>query len=428
MRNWCRLRSSVAFLLSMLCGFAAVSYASAQPSKAPVPAADALTACLAAMAPGTWRDAAKCVDTAPTLWSVAYGNVKRPPPPLTYSAATAAHIFAVSGPDGIMSIWSGGTWDSDDRMLVVGNAGNHQGYWGDELYAFRASTLSWIRLNDPSDTTGYICGDMLMPNGNPANMHTYGNLAYDSATNSVIQAQMAWLDLRSCRHENPPYSGPYYGNSAAVTAFNMKTRKWSIIGDYSQSTYMHQGGGCLSPDLIVGLDETTRRLYYTISDSHCNAAYWDLGTKTMNMAAGGGHNSDYHMAGGAIRPGVQMVNMGRMGGLNVLDFSSGMTRPHATGDLTCQNYEGPQGQQAGGIQWDAAAKKYVAMAPGTSTVCLLDPSNWNWTAVTMGGDVPSLECPGCNGVFGRFVYDPQDDCLLYVGGVREHVFIGKKSW
>jgi hypothetical protein len=288
--------------------------------------------------------------------------------------------------------------------------------------------LSWIRLNDPSDTNGYICGNMLMPNGNPANMHTYGNLAYDHATNSVIQAQMAGLDLRSCQHETPPYSGPYYGNAAAVTAFDMKTRKWSIIGDYSQSDYMRQGNSCLSPDLIVGLDETTRRLYYTISGGRCNAAYWDFGTKTMNMVPGGGYNSDYHMAGGAIRPGVQMVNMGRTGGLSVLDFSSGMSHPRATGDLTCQNYSGPKGQQAGGIQWDAAAKKYVAMAPGTSTVCLLDPSTWNWTSVKMGGDVPSPECADCNGVFGRFVYDPQDDCLLYVGGVREHVFIGKKNW
>ena len=56
-----------------------------------------------------------------------------------------------SGPEGIMSLWSGGTYDTKrDRLIVWG--GGHMGYGGNEVYVFDINTLQWTRLNDPSPT------------------------------------------------------------------------------------------------------------------------------------------------------------------------------------------------------------------------------------------------------------------------------------
>ena len=212
-------------------------------------------------------------------------------------------------------------------------------------------------------------------------------------------------------------------NGPLILAFNLTTKKWSQLLDF----HGHQQAACLIPDIVTGYDPLDQKLYITISDAHCTSSVYDFRSGRLSAVPNGGHLSDYHMSG-AVEPGVMLVAMGRIG-FNALRFDgSGMTAPTTTGDRSCQNYAGPMGQTANGIQWDAAAKRFVSMVPGTPKVCLLDPKDWHWTGITMGGDVPSAECGNCNGVFGRFVYDPQDDCLLYVGGVREHVFVGKKNW
>jgi hypothetical protein len=407
-------RASTLLLFLFGCSSAASPDALAQHDRPGPPTSGALAACLAGMAPGTWKDAAKCVDDAPTLWSVAYQNVPNPRSPLTYNARIAAHIRGVGGADAIMYAWSGGIYDSRDRWIVVGNAGNHQSYFGNELYAFELSTLRWTRLDDPSSPEGYRCKSVYMPDGNPVNAHTYGSVSYYPPTNSWIQAMLYASDVNGCPDE---------GAAPFIEAFDLTAKKWHRLFDYSDNQQAH----CLSPDMVTGYDPSDEKLYITISDAHCTSSVYDFRSGKFAAVPNGGHLSDYHMSG-AVEPGVMLVAMSRLG-FNALRFDgSGMTAPTTTGDRSCQDYFGPGGQTANGIQWDAAARRFVSMVPGTRKVCLLDPKDWHWTVITMGGDVPSPECGNCNGVFGRFIYDPEDDCLLYVGGVREHVFIGKKNW
>src|SRR5581483_3931868 len=57
------------------------------------------------------------------------------------------------GVDGVMSLWSGGAFDTKRNRLIVWGGG-HFGYAGNEIYAFDVNTLSWTRVTDPSIPVG----------------------------------------------------------------------------------------------------------------------------------------------------------------------------------------------------------------------------------------------------------------------------------
>jgi hypothetical protein len=65
---------------------------------------------------------------------------------------------------GIMTHWSGGTYDTERNRLVIWGGG-HAGYLGNDMYAFDVPTMRWIQLFGPTSTE-------------PASRHTYDLLAY----------------------------------------------------------------------------------------------------------------------------------------------------------------------------------------------------------------------------------------------------------
>lgn len=66
-----------------------------------------------------------------------------------YNRPLASEIQGVEGASCVFQCWSGATYDTTGKCLLVWGGG-HQGYWGNEVYCFSMLLLKWQRLTTPS--------------------------------------------------------------------------------------------------------------------------------------------------------------------------------------------------------------------------------------------------------------------------------------
>lgn len=84
------------------------------------------------------------------------------------------------GPRGIIGAYSGFTWDSRRGDLII-YGGGHANYGGNDLYRFKATTLTWERMSLPSDVLTLGPTPWLTVDGadaSPPSAHTYDNNIY----------------------------------------------------------------------------------------------------------------------------------------------------------------------------------------------------------------------------------------------------------
>lgn len=347
---------------------------------------DRATELLSATCRGCWADAGIAAGvTTPAMSSVA----PVPPP---------------SGNTGVNSVtlaWSGGAFDTDDSIMVVWGGG-HTDYCGNEVYEFALSTLDWRRVTQPSVCPPLTADIDPYPDGRPASRHTYGNLAYMPQTHQVASV-----------------GGVIYGsagNGSSITwLFDVLKYSWT-----QKSRRGGSGGGS-----VGGYDSADGNLYYAqggkrgISRYNPKLDYW--------TSLGNGEQADYHQNGAVDSVNEHIVAVGNSH-LYVYDFGGNLVdrSSSATGDETCQNYSGPNGQGAPGFVFIATSHLFVCLAPGNAALYFLDPVQWNWTAHRASASnrvIPPPESAGANGLYGRFAYDPNHDCFVYVPDYRAHVFL-----
>ncbi|MGA2035703.1 MAG: hypothetical protein ABSG68_25930, partial [Thermoguttaceae bacterium] len=80
-----------------------------------------------------------------------------------------------SGIAGVVCCWCGGAFDSQRDQLYIGPGGGHNGYNGNEVYAFSLRDMKWRRLNDPYPI---VKGESTDPKLAPFAMHTYDGVEY----------------------------------------------------------------------------------------------------------------------------------------------------------------------------------------------------------------------------------------------------------
>lgn len=83
-------------------------------------------------------------------------------------------------PHGIISAFSGFTWDSRRGDLII-YGGGHAAYGGNEVYRWRGTTLDWERMSLPSDISSlgsYPWQTVDGPSSSPQALHTYDSSVY----------------------------------------------------------------------------------------------------------------------------------------------------------------------------------------------------------------------------------------------------------
>ena len=128
--------------------------------------------------------------------------------------------YGTTEPAAVISTWGGAalaTGFGDHGSIIHWNGG-HTDYWGNEVYSFDLSTLTWTRLNDPS--AGPFPpneADGLFSDNKPCVPHTYHFVGYRPTNNSFYTTRRAISD---------DGGGSYF----APSFFNLDTEVWTNYG------------------------------------------------------------------------------------------------------------------------------------------------------------------------------------------------------
>jgi hypothetical protein len=336
---------------------------------------------IANLAPGTW-----CEVPSSHMRDAAY----------QWPAGVTFTLNGV-GVEGVMDLWSGGAYDTArDRLMVWG--GGHNGYGGNEMYAFDVNTLKWQRLRDPS--LSLTPNVDYYPDGTPAPRHSYGGMEYLPNVDRMATFSTGGWGLVS--------------NITNVPAFSPTDNTWerwptsNVTDTTTQAAY----------------DPVTGHVFVkgTIGTGYLDE--FDPVTKTWTQRTGQEDRYEYYVTF-AIDPVRRLLVGVGESNQKVWDISqSGTiqgTNLSTSGDQTLVSAQAP------GFVYDLVSKKFVGWNGGAN-VYILDPATWTWAQippVPANTVVPTN--PNSAGTYGRFRYIPSKNAFVVVNSVDQDVFFYKLS-
>lgn len=302
------------------------------------------------------------------------------------------------GPEGVMSAWSGGAYDTKrDRLIIWG--GGHNDYGGNEIYAFDIKTFSWSRIWGPSadiPPVGTSCSETYS-DGNPASRHTYDGLVY------LPLLDKFWSGGGSI------YCGSG-GGSRGTWMFDFSTLTWQRKADAPENPVT----------VATDYDPITGHIF-RVGDKSRLTKYDPLSNSYTVLKDTGGVQFGEETVGVVDPVNRLFVYLGN-GYISAYNIQTGqLTQPSTTGGSAVINMRGP------GLAYDPVTKKIIGWAGGTS-VYSLDTVRWTWTehkAATTNTVSPTS--PTRVGVFGRFQYIPSRNAFVLVNEIYDSVFIYKLS-
>ncbi|MGE3387975.1 MAG: hypothetical protein AB7K41_14690, partial [Bdellovibrionales bacterium] len=187
-------------------------------------------------------------------------------------------ITGVEGCRAVVDDWNSAAFDSNlNRLLLFG--GGHDGYYGNEIYAFNLDTLSISRLTDPgfpiAPKTPGNCVDAIAGGTQPNSRHTYDGLVFVRDANVMLSISGAVAHPTSCARDS-------------IWAYNFGLAKWENKVPDEGSPISTYGG------VVSGYDSDSK-LTYIIDDYSTNNlfSYDHKTSKLTKLGAVNGINSTY---------------------------------------------------------------------------------------------------------------------------------------
>lgn len=304
---------------------------------------------------------------------------------VVYSGPLAASLHGVTGPSAIMSAWSGAAFDPKRRCSYVWGGG-HTDYSGNEVYRLDHATWIWSLVTQPDSVAGYNGTSGILPNGNPAARHTYGGLAVCPVQDMLFETGGA--------HATDG------GQDPTSWGLSLGTIAWKQL----MSSTLTQGAD------DIAIYEPNRQ---KVLVANMNAIQWYDPSANTYTVLGKQTLPDYHLFG-AIDTADDIAIFVGDGFLARLDLKTGaITQPGSTGDQTIVQANAP------GLVYRPADGMFYGYAGG-KTLYQLNPKTLVWTAFTpASGAIPAAGQPA--GTFGRLVYDPAGDLLVYMDDIAKDI-------
>ena len=336
---------------------------------------------IASLASGTWCDAANS-----RMRDVAY----KWPPGVIYTGNGI-------GVEGVMDLWSGGAYDTRrDRLMVWG--GGHNGYGGNEIYAFDVNAQRWSRLYDPVAPSRCVVS---YSDGSPAAGHTYGFVEYLPNVD-----RFAAFETGGWCQDGIGFSASWaYDPDPA----NASWERWpdNPVAGYAQSAY----------------DPVTGRTWVKGNAGQCGLAEFDPLAKSWQVRSSESCYSYYPtMVVDPERRLLIAIGEGRQWAWDI-SKSGTLTRINlsTTGDQSIVNTSAP------GLAYDPVSKKLVGWRGGAD-VYALDTGTMHWTKLPLAvTNAVTPTAANSNGTYGRFRYIPSKNAFVVVNRVDENVYFYKLS-
>lgn len=362
---------------AVLFGLGLTSWAAFSPAQA-----DSCPADISNLAPGTW-----CEVPNSHMRDVAY----------PWPAGVTYTVNGV-GVEGVIDLWNSGAYDTiRDRLVVWG--GGHNGYGGNEIYAFDVNQLKWQRIIDPSLQL-QPNGSAYYSDGTPAAQHTYGGMQYLQSVDRLLI------------FPGNGYWGSVSGGSE-VNAFDFNAKQWERKADangfsYSTSAY----------------DPVTGHAWVQSNAGSCYISEYDPVNNTWTQRSSSLGCYDYYttMAIDPVRRRLVVVGSGN---LSIWDISQSgniqQVSQSTVGGSAIINAQSP------GFVYDPSADKFVAWNGGTD-VYTLNMDTFIWTPVTLAATNNTIPTAANSaGTYGRFRYIPSKNAYIVVNSVDQDVYFYKMA-
>ncbi|HEX7897490.1 MAG TPA: hypothetical protein VF950_07000 [Planctomycetota bacterium] len=320
--------------------------------------------------------------------------------------------LGITGPASKIVAWCGATLKRQGSVYLIGAAGGHADYGGNEVDALQlnSETPGWVQLRGPSANADMVGGAGVYLDGRGASTHTYYATQFIDARNRLIV------------FENPGASGgPFpappadYAYAKPIsTSFNLGTNDWdppSYIPSYT-------AGGDWTACLVVK-HPVTEDVYY----NRYAAGWWRWTQATNTWVKLSDHNQPGNYRGAAIDPTRnRMLLVGGNGAPSVRELD-GAPIPTTFGGL------GAAALTVGGypaVIYDEVNDAYLAVFnEGTSIrVLRIHAGTWAVDAPALTGTPPAARQ---NGIQNAAQYVPELGGLVLANTYGGNVYFLRTS-
>lgn len=334
---------------------------------------------IANLAPGTWYEV-----------------------PNTRLDAVAPSPIPSGSIDGVFTAWGSGAYDTRRDWLYTWGGG-HGTYAGNEVYAFDARELRWLRLTDPSV---YPDSGVLHADGAPMTRHPYDTIAYLPTLDAMFLpgGGGGYWELRN-------YGAPADDLNRSYL-FNGGTAGWSNYGSTGVGAIMSVTGVDAEGDLWLVQANTSQ------------GALWRFAPAAQTWTRFSYHQL-WTSATGEIDPVRRVFVYIGAGAARKFDLAKLSPNPADSGkdfsEPVSLSGSGPiASARAPGLAYHPSSGKLVAWSGGRN-VYSLDTLAWTWTEHRGAGADPGA--PAQNGTFQRWVWCPPHGVFLVANSAFRNVFV-----
>jgi len=314
--------------------------------------------------------------------------------PKCYPAQYGDGIFGVSGCVCVMERWSGGAYDPGRNQLLIWGGG-HNGYHGNELYAFKLASLGWERLTEPTPGS-YPRNRDPLGDGNPASRHTYSGLDF------IVHADRFFGQGGSRADDG--------GETRLTWTFDANTKQWTN----RQPTGSAYPGAGHAYNLSCAYDPVSKKIY--MRDPYNLYAY-DYDANSWTGLKSWAHTWNEQSA--TVDPSRRLYFTLGTGEFQVWNIDQ---KQDVTSQWSTTGGSAIISALAPGLAYDPRADALVAWAGGGPYV--LDLSSKTWTRKS-SANVPASQISF--GTYGRFRYAPEYNVFVLANGVDQDVYIYKHT-
>jgi hypothetical protein len=298
--------------------------------------------------------------------------------------------------------WSGAIADTKrDRLILWG--GGHNGYYGNELYAFDLVAQKLTRLNDPSPIANGLDCPAELADGKPNSRHTYNELAYIEYADRMFAFSGAVANKDGCQTRD-------------TWTLDLSTLKWTrmdpVHGDVPMAG--HPVAAYDPNSRLVFIHDQWRHLYSYNYDTNTYRVYPRSVPRALHMTA-------------AIDPKRKLFIMfGDLGspdggGLRVYDIGRKSNFQEQNWTSRSKGCDVLMKSAFPGLAYDPVLDRIVGWPNLGNTVYIFDPETVTCTSKTFPNgppdsdhEAPSERPPYSNGTFGRFRYFPDKNIYVLI--------------